>query len=67
MNQLAFWVEKLYADTRALTHGNRDALKATLTRHNTGDAFQKFRKLVRQKRLCQTTRVGWKIHAILES
>lgn len=66
LDQLAFWVEKLYADTRALTHGNRDALKATLTRHNTGDAFQKFRKLVRQKRLCQTTRVGWKIHAILE-
>ena len=66
LDQLATWVEKLYADTRAMTHGNRDALKATIARHNTGDEFQKFRKLVREKRLCETTRVGGKIHAILE-
>ena len=66
LDQLAIWVEKLYADTRAMTHGKCDALKATIARHNTGDEFQKFRKLVREKRLCETARVGGKIHAILE-
>ena len=66
VEQLTQWMEKTYAMTRALKHGNRAALKAALTRHETGAKFQKFRKLVREKRLRETSPIGKNLHAILE-
>ena len=67
LGQLSQWTERIYADARALRHANRDGLKAALTRHETGDAFQKFRKLVKEKRLRDTApvEVGAKIHRVL--
>ena len=66
VEQLTQWMEKTYAMTRALKHANRVGLKAALTRHETGAKFQRFRKLVREKRLRETTPIGKELHAILE-
>ena len=68
LKELMLWVDKSYAHACTLRHRNRDGLKAVLTRHHTGDAFQKFRKLVREKRLRETApaEVGAKIHRVLE-
>ena len=66
VEQLTQWMEKTYAMTRALKHANRVGLKAALTKYETGAKFQTFRKLVREKRLRETTPIGKELHAILE-